>query len=112
MSSLSIDGVVTDDQSIIRDHIVRFYEDLFSSDLVHIDQDLFIVDDIVLSLDSQEENSLLVAIPSAKVIHDAVFAMDALSPHSPNSFSSRFFQRCWEIVGRDVILAVQDFFPF
>ncbi|KAK3212741.1 hypothetical protein Dsin_017447 [Dipteronia sinensis] len=75
-----------------------------------IDQDLSIVDDIVPSLVSHEENSLLVAIPSADVIHDAVFAMDALSAPRPDGFSCRFFQRCWEIVGRDVILAVQDFF--
>ena len=32
LSSLSIDGVILDDQSIIRDHIVGFYEDLFSLD--------------------------------------------------------------------------------
>ncbi|KAK3221988.1 hypothetical protein Dsin_009013 [Dipteronia sinensis] len=73
-------------------------------------EDLSIVDDIVPSLVSQEENSLLVAIPSADVIHDAVFAMDALSAPGPDGFSGRFFQRCWEIVGRDVILTVQDFF--
>ncbi|KAK3221826.1 hypothetical protein Dsin_008851 [Dipteronia sinensis] len=87
-----------------------FYVDSFSSDSDLIDQDLSIVDDIVPSLVSQEENSLLVAIPSADVIHDAVFAMDALSSPGPDGFSGRFFQHCWEIMGRDVILAVQDFF--
>ncbi|KAK3221896.1 hypothetical protein Dsin_008921 [Dipteronia sinensis] len=59
---------------------------------------------------SREENSLLVAIPSADVIHDEVFAMDALSAPGLDGFSGRFFQRCWEIVGRDVVLLVQDFF--
>ncbi|KAK3212455.1 hypothetical protein Dsin_017161 [Dipteronia sinensis] len=36
--------------------------------------------------------------------------MDALSVPRPDGFSSRFFHRYWEIVVRDVILAVQDFF--
>ncbi|KAK3221689.1 hypothetical protein Dsin_008714 [Dipteronia sinensis] len=72
-------------------------------------QDLSTVDEIVPSLVSQEENSLLVAIPSADVICDAVFAMDALSALGPAGFSGRFFQCCWEIVSRDVILTVPDF---
>ncbi|KAK3221918.1 hypothetical protein Dsin_008943 [Dipteronia sinensis] len=102
--------VILVDQTAIRDHIVRFYVDLFSSDSDLIDLDLSIVDDIVPSLVSQEENSLLVAILSADVIHEAVFAMDALSTPGSDGFSGRFFQLCWEIVGRDVILAVHDFF--
>ncbi|KAK3229893.1 hypothetical protein Dsin_001774 [Dipteronia sinensis] len=88
LSSLSIDGVISVDQTVIRDHIVRFYVDLFSSDSDLNDQDL----------------------PSNDVIHDAVFAMDALAAPRPDGFSGRFCQRCWEIVGRDVILEVQDFF--
>ncbi|KAK2655085.1 hypothetical protein Ddye_008137 [Dipteronia dyeriana] len=110
LSSLSIDGVISVDQTIIKDHIVMFYMDLFSSDSAQIDEDLSIVDYIVPSLVSLEENSLLVAIPSTDAIHDAVFSMDALSAPRPDDFSSRLFQRCWETVGRDVILAVQNFF--
>ncbi|KAK3225125.1 hypothetical protein Dsin_004987 [Dipteronia sinensis] len=47
LSSLSIDGVISVDQTVIRDHIVMFYVDLFSSDSDLIDRDLSIVDDIV-----------------------------------------------------------------
>ncbi|KAK3199352.1 hypothetical protein Dsin_022767 [Dipteronia sinensis] len=106
LSSLSIDEVISVDQTVIKDHIVRFYIDLFYSNSDLIDQDLSIVDGIVPSLVSQKENSFLVAIPSADVIHDAVFAMDALSTPGSDGFSGRFFQRCWEIVGKDVILTV------
>ena len=91
-SSLLIDGVISVDHTIIRDHIVRFYEDLFSSHSAQIDQDLSIVNDIIPSLVSQKENSLLVDIPSADIIHDAVFAMDVLLAPGPNSFSGHFFQ--------------------
>ncbi|KAK3218439.1 hypothetical protein Dsin_012409 [Dipteronia sinensis] len=89
--SIPCDGrpphIVIVDQTVIRDHIVRFYVDMFSSDSDLIDQDIYILDDIVPSLVSQEENSLLVAIPSADVIHDAVFSIDALSAPGPNGFS-------------------------
>ena len=64
------------------------------------------MDDIVPSLVSHEENSLLVAIPFANVIHDAVFSMDSLSAPRPDGFLGRFFQRCWEIVGKDVIFTI------
>ncbi|KAK2644797.1 hypothetical protein Ddye_019992 [Dipteronia dyeriana] len=87
-----------------------FYMDLVSFDSAHIDEVISIVDDFVPSLISQEENSLLVVIPSADVIHDAVFAMDALSSPRPDGFNGHFFQCCWVIVGRDMILVIQDYF--
>ncbi|KAK3217930.1 hypothetical protein Dsin_011900 [Dipteronia sinensis] len=43
-------------------------------------------------------------------IHDAVFVMDASSALGPDGFSGGFYQRCWEVVGSDVVLAVQSFF--
>ncbi|KAK2638106.1 hypothetical protein Ddye_025901 [Dipteronia dyeriana] len=101
---------LAESQTVIKDHIVRFYLYLFSSDSAQNDEDLSTVDDIVPSLVSQEANSCLVVIPSTDVIHDMVFAMNALSAPRPDGFSSRFFQRCWENVGKDVILTVQDFF--
>ncbi|KAK3212771.1 hypothetical protein Dsin_017477 [Dipteronia sinensis] len=36
--------------------------------------------------------------------------MDALSAPGPDGFSGSFFQSCWEIVVRNVILTVQNFF--
>ncbi|KAI9180865.1 hypothetical protein LWI28_008854 [Acer negundo] len=83
--SLSIDNVISDDQTVIRDHIVKFYKDLFSSDPAQIDQDLSIIDGIIQSSVSHKENSLLVSIPSTDVIHDAVFTMDAFSTPGLNS---------------------------
>ncbi|KAK2644637.1 hypothetical protein Ddye_019832 [Dipteronia dyeriana] len=112
LSSLSIDKVISVDLTDIKYHIVRLYMNLFSSDSAQIDEDLSTVDDIVPSLVSQEENSPLVTIPSADVIHDAVFAMDALLAPRHDGFSGCFFQHCWEIVGRNVILTVQNFFHF
>ena len=52
-SLLLIDGVILVDQSVIKDYIDRFYEDLFSSYSTQIDQDLSIMDDIVPSLVSE-----------------------------------------------------------
>ncbi|KAI9160260.1 hypothetical protein LWI28_006684 [Acer negundo] len=36
--------------------------------------------------------------------------MDAASTPRPDGFSGSFYQRCWDVVGSDMVLAVQDFF--
>ncbi|KAI9157287.1 hypothetical protein LWI28_019868 [Acer negundo] len=59
---------------------------------------------------SNVENTFLTSVPSADDIHDTVFAMDDASTLRPDGFSGSFYQRCWDVVGSDVVLAVQDFF--
>ena len=61
---------------------------------------------MVPSLVTTVENAFLTSIPSAENIQDAVFAMDAASAPGPDGFSGRFYQRCWDVVGSDVVLAV------
>ncbi|KAI9187216.1 hypothetical protein LWI28_025626 [Acer negundo] len=55
-------------------------------------------------------NAFLTSVPSADDIHDAVFAMDAAFAPRLDGFSSSFYQRCWDVISSDVVLAVQDFF--
>ncbi|KAI9198490.1 hypothetical protein LWI28_016785 [Acer negundo] len=66
--------------------------------------------DVIPSLVTAAENAFLTSIPSVDDIHDAVFAMDATSAPGLDGFSGSFYQRCWDVVGSDVVLAVQDFF--
>ncbi|KAK3183588.1 hypothetical protein Dsin_030874 [Dipteronia sinensis] len=110
LSSLSINGVLTDDRLIIRDHIIEFYSNLFSSDSSRVETKFFVVEDVIPSLVTDVENAFLISIPSMDDINDAVFAMDAASTHRPDGFSRGFYQQCWEVVGSDVVLAVQYFF--
>ncbi|KAI9198086.1 hypothetical protein LWI28_009807 [Acer negundo] len=75
-----------------------------------VGRDLSIVDYVIPSLVTAAENTFLTSVLSADDIHDAVFAMDAASAPRPDGFSGSFYQRCWDVVGSDVVLAVQDFF--
>ncbi|KAK3222500.1 hypothetical protein Dsin_009525 [Dipteronia sinensis] len=36
--------------------------------------------------------------------------MDGASVYGLDGFSGRFYQRCWDVVGSDVVFTVQDFF--
>ncbi|KAK3212711.1 hypothetical protein Dsin_017417 [Dipteronia sinensis] len=110
LSSLSINGVLTDDRLIIRDHIIKFYSNLFSLDSSRVDTEFSVVEDVIPSLVTDVENAFLISIPSTDDIHDTVFAMDAAFAPGPDGFSGGFYQRCWEVVGSDVVLAVHDFF--
>ena len=65
---------------------------------------------MIPSLVSDAENAFLISIPSTDDIHDAIFAMDAASAPGPDGFSGGFYQRCWEVVGSDMVFAVHDFF--
>ncbi|KAK3211017.1 hypothetical protein Dsin_015723 [Dipteronia sinensis] len=56
------------------------------------------------------KNAFLTSIPFADDIHDEIFTMDVDSTSRPDGSSGRFYQRCWDVVGSDMVLAVQDFF--
>ncbi|KAK3193488.1 hypothetical protein Dsin_024798 [Dipteronia sinensis] len=75
-----------------------------------VQYDSSMVDDVIPNMMTVVENYFLIDIPSAEDIHDAIFAMDATSAPGLDGFFGKFYQHCWEIVGGDVVHAVQDFF--
>ena len=81
-----------------------------SSDVSRVGKDLSIINYVIPSLVTTVENVFLTSVPSIDEIQDAVFAMDAASAPGLDGFSSRFYKNCWDVVGSDVVLAVQDFF--
>ncbi|KAK3218616.1 hypothetical protein Dsin_012586 [Dipteronia sinensis] len=110
ISAISINEVLSEDRPAIMDYIIGYYSDLFSLDVSRVGRDLSIVNDVIPSLVTAVENAFLTSIPFADVIHDAVFVMDDASSPRPDGFSGRFYQRCWDVVGSDVVLTVHDFF--
>ncbi|KAK3218998.1 hypothetical protein Dsin_012968 [Dipteronia sinensis] len=105
----AIFGVLLEDRPTIRDHIISYYSDFFSSDVSRVVRDLSIIDDVISSLVTAVENAFLTSVPSTDDFHDTVFVMDVASGPGPDGFSGRFYQRCWDIFGSDVFLAIQDF---
>jgi hypothetical protein len=47
---------------------------------------------------------------SKKEIADAMFQMGLLKAPGPDGFPARFYQRHWDIVGKDITTATQRFF--
>ncbi|KAK3229673.1 hypothetical protein Dsin_001554 [Dipteronia sinensis] len=90
LSSLSINGEPLEDLFIIKDHIIGFYSDLFSSDPSQFERNFSVVDDQIHSLVTDAENSFLISIPFANDIHEAMFVMDATSAPGPDGFSRIF----------------------
>ncbi|KAK3193450.1 hypothetical protein Dsin_024760 [Dipteronia sinensis] len=50
LSSLSINRVLTDDRLIIREHIIEFYSNLFSSNSSRVETEFSVVEDVIHSL--------------------------------------------------------------
>lgn len=59
---------------------------------------------------TNEENHALTIVPLLEEIWAVVKSMDMDSATGPNGFGGHFFVSCWDIVGADVIKAVQYFF--
>ena len=59
---------------------------------------------------SPEENKRLCEMPGEEEIKKVVFELNAESSSGPDGFISCFYQKCWSIVGLDVIKVVHAFF--
>ncbi|XP_042038361.1 uncharacterized protein LOC121784262 [Salvia splendens] len=91
----------------IRQSAVGFFQQLLTSDIEQLGQpDL----DILHSLPDSVDRPGLCAVPDSDEVRAAVFGISGDSASGPDGFSSLFFQRCWDIVGADVVATVEDFF--
>jgi hypothetical protein len=88
---LSVNGSVSSDQPAIRDHIVQFYDSLFSEQfswrpkLDGLDFD---------SIDVEEASWLERPFEESEVL-DVVKGMNSEKAPGPDGFSMAFFQVCW-----------------
>ena len=61
---------------------------------------------------SSEHPDILNSRITQEEIKNALFSIDDTKAPGPDGFSSLFFKRAWSIVGREVSVAVADFFRF
>lgn len=108
ISSLTVNQTVLSDQASIAAHVVQHVEHSFTRDHNIIDTGL--VERVIPSLVTEEDNCTLLAIPTREEIHATVKAMDGFSAPGPDGFGGCFFSHCWSIIASDVVLAVQSFF--
>lgn len=66
--------------------------------------------EILASLPTHINVDQLAEAPSVEEIRKAAFDINAESVAGPNGYSALFFQVCWDIIEKDVMEAVLDFF--
>ena len=81
--SLEINGVLSTDASLIEQHILHFYSQLFSSNAVNAAQDFSLVHEVIPSLVTEEDNHRLLHLPSSEEIRVVVNDMDGSSAPGP-----------------------------
>jgi hypothetical protein len=99
--------VLTEPQHI-SDHVVYYYKNLFSSNIVL--QEQLLAEEVIPNLITEDLNTMLTLLPSHQEIKAAVFALNKDSAPGPDGFGAYFFQHFWDIVKIDVINAVLQFF--
>jgi hypothetical protein len=108
ISSLRINDNIVTDPSLIASHVVNHFTALFSTNN-HV-QDNSFIEDTIPHLVTDSINNLLTMLPSSAEIHQAVFSLNKQSAPGPDGFGAFFYQTYWEIVSKDVIDAVSQFF--
>lgn len=94
--------------SMIKSHVVSYYENLFIDTSFGIDSHL--LDDVIPQFIIVIENCFLITVPSVVDIKDNVFSLDPSISFGLDA--NLFYRSCWEIIGSDVCQAVMLFFQY
>ncbi|XP_060194905.1 uncharacterized protein LOC132624092 [Lycium barbarum] len=84
-----LDGSWIEDEAQMASQAVQFYQAEFSH---------------------EEANVALCCIPSCEEVKQAIFNLSRTSASGPDGFPGKFYQSCWDVVGRDIFRLVEAFF--
>jgi hypothetical protein len=106
IDSLVVNGSATSDMAIIGDHIVNYYDTLFTEPLnwrPRLDNLEFdrLSDSEALSLEDPFEE---------KEVWEVIKGMDRDKAPGPDGFSMAFFQDCWDVIKGDFMAVFADFY--
>ncbi|XP_059068365.1 uncharacterized protein LOC131858903 [Cryptomeria japonica] len=93
------------DEDDIVAEAVRLFKSLLTAKPVVVDNEF--VNSIPL-LVSQEDNKMLMAPFSLAELKEIVFSIHPEKAPGPDGFTALFFQRCWDFIGNDVLLALEE----
>lgn len=102
-----LDDVWINDIDLIGESFVAYYKLLFQSSNPILDKDL---ERLIKPTITLEQNAEMPKIPSSEKVKDVVFNMAPTKAPGPDGMSAIFFQHYWEIVGRDMVFMVKNFF--
>ena len=99
---------IINDPELIALHTTNHFQNIFCASSVL--QASSLVEDCIPNLVSEQSNTILTALPSNSEIHNAVFSLSRDSSPGPDGFGAYFYQIYWDIIKKDMIQAVQEFF--
>jgi hypothetical protein len=102
-----VDGVWCDEPRVLKDMTNDYFQKLYQAD------PMVLPDNVIELVEEQidgEMNMSLCKEFTKEEISDALFQMGPLKAPGPDGLPARFFQRHWDILKEDVIVAVQQFF--
>jgi hypothetical protein len=91
ISSLGDGDNLLTDPTLIANHVVNFYNNLFATN--HLLQDFSLVDEVIPELINDNVNALLTMIPNSEEIKSVVFGLNSDGAPGPDGFGAFFFQR-------------------
>ena len=109
----SISEIKLDDGSWIRgrEDIQRYFLDNFSTLYNSCQpQSPVNLENLIQPCVSDQENLGLCKVPSRDEIKKVVYGMKALKAPGPDGFLALFYKHYWDIVGNQLVFAVQSFF--
>jgi hypothetical protein len=106
IDSLMIEGNLTNNQVVISEHIVKFYQKLFKEQC----QWRLRVDGLVFDQILDHEAGWLEREFEEEEVRKTVMAMEGDKAPGPDGFSIAFFQICWEVVKEDVMKIFREFY--
>lgn len=86
--------------------VENYFKDLFKASNTNWDK----VTNQVQSKVTTDQNAMLLAEVTEKVVKEALFSMHPDKSPGPDGMSPGFYQKCWPIVKSDVVSIVQQFF--
>lgn len=86
---------------------MEFYQSLFTTSSPNIPIDL---ENLIAPMITGEDNAMLTCIPDENEILATLKKMHPEKAPGPDGMTAMFFLSFWNVVGRDVVRTVQDFF--
>jgi hypothetical protein len=108
ISSLRVDNNLITNPNDIASHVVHHFTSLFSTN--NFVQGNNLIEETIPHLISDQVNAMLILTPTYEEVTNAVFALNKHGAPGPDGFNAFFFQTYWEIISKDVVEAVIQFF--
>lgn len=93
------------DEGEIASEAIRFIKSFLTADMVGLNSNFV---DSIPPLIKEEDNKMLMDPFTNLELREVVFSMSSEKALGPNGFTTLFFQKCWDFVGNDVLLSLEE----